>query len=486
MTTLAKLVRASAFRLAVLFLAFFALSATLVIGYIYYSTTVLLSRQLNEAIETEARGLAEQYAAGGTVRLLAAVQQRAAIAGNDLYLMTDASFRPLAGNLYGAPAEVTEAAGWYEFSFRRVDGGQVSERQALARTYVLAGGFRLIVGRDIEERRSFQRVIASALFWGLGLTIALGIAGGLIASRRLLARLDAMAATSQRIMAGDLSERIPEAGTGDELDRLALSLNAMLDRIERLMAGLKEVSDNIAHDLKTPLTRLRTRAETALRQGNSPDICRRALEQTIEESDQLIRIFNALLSIAAAEAGAARAGFAGLDAATVASDVAELYEPIAEEAGAVLKVEANGPAPLAGDRELISQAIANLIDNALKYGLPEAAGGHRGAVNGKSAKSAKSAKAAGREAPGEITVSVAASGDSVEIAVRDHGPGVPQAERERVVQRFVRLETSRSRPGSGLGLSLAAAVARLHKGELKLEDNSPGLAVRMILPARHG
>jgi signal transduction histidine kinase len=400
------------------------------------------------------------------VRLLAAVQQRSAIAGNSLYLLADAGGRPLAGNLYGAPAQVTSEAGWHEFAYRRIEGGESSERLALARSYILDEGYRLVIGRDIEERRSFERVVASALVWGLGLTIALGIVGGLAASRRLLARLDAMAVTSEAIMAGDLSERIPETGTGDELDRLAVSLNAMLDRIERLMGGLKDVSDNIAHDLKTPLTRLRTRAESALRREGEPEAYRNALEQTIEEADQLIRIFNALLSIAAAEAGAARTSFDELDAATLARDVAELYEPIAEDSNATLTVRADGPAPLYGDRELISQALANLIDNALKYGLPE------------------KAEEEGAGTPrGEIALAVARRGSAVEISVCDHGPGVPESERERVLQRFVRLETSRSRPGSGLGLSLAAAVARLHKGELKLEDNAPGLAVRMVLPS---
>lgn len=467
MTTLAKLVRASAFRLAMLFLGIFALSSILVIGYIYYATNVLLSRQLTDSIEAEAASLAEQYVAGGTVRLLAAVQQRAAIAGNSLYLIADAGGRPLAGNLYGAPADVMGEAGWHEFPYRRIEAGETSQRLALARSYLLEDGYRLVIGRDIEERRSFQRVVASALVWGLGLTVALGIIGGLAASRRLLARLDAMAATSEAIMAGDLAERIPETGTGDELDRLAVSLNAMLERIERLMGGLKEVSDNIAHDLKTPLTRLRSRAESALRREGEPEAYRNALEQTIEEADQLIRIFNALLSIAAAEAGAARTSFDELDAATLARDAAELYEPIAEDGNAVLVVNADSPAPLYGDRELISQALANLIDNALKYGLPAAGDG-----------------AGGNAPPGEVTIGVARRDGAVEISVCDHGPGVPENERQRVLQRFVRLETSRSRPGSGLGLSLAAAVARLHKGELKLEDNSPGLAVRMVLPAR--
>jgi hypothetical protein len=461
-STLAKLVRTSAFRLVALFLVVFALSATLVIGYIYYNTNVLLARQVAETIDAEVQGLAEQYRSGGIARLIAVIEQRSAAPGNSIYLVSDGRGRPLAGNLYAAPEGIETSPGWHEFVFQRFDSGVASQRLALARTFQLADGFNLLVGRDIEERRRFERVIASALLWGLGLTLVLGIGGGLLASRRMLARLDAMAATSQRIMAGDLSERIPETGSGDELDRLAQSLNEMLGRIEALMHGLKEVSDNIAHDLKTPLTRLRTRAETVLREETSPEIFRAALERTIEESDQLIRTFNALLSIARAEAGTVPSAFAALDAAAIVRDVAELFEPTAEEKGAVIHAQADAPAPFLGDRDLVSQAIANLVENALNYGLPK--------------------KAKGKEV-GDIWLKAEKRDGQVSIAVLDRGPGIPEADRGRVLERFVRLETSRSRPGSGLGLSLAAAVARLHKGKLELDDNAPGLAVTMVLPS---
>jgi len=461
-STLAKLVRTSAFRLVALFLVVFALSATLVIGYIYYNTNVLLGRQLTQTIDAEVQGLAEQYRSGGIARLIAVIEQRSASSGSSIYLVSDGHGRPVAGNLYSAPVGVDTAPGWHEFVFQRFDSGVASQRLALARTFQLANGFHLMVGRDIEERRRFERVIASALLWGLGLTLALGIGGGLLASRRMLARLDAMAATSQRIMAGDLSERIPQTGSGDELDRLAQSLNEMLGRIEALMYGLKEVSDNIAHDLKTPLTRLRTRAETVLRQETSPEAFRSALERTIEESDQLIRTFNALLSIARAEAGTVPTAFIRLDAAEIVHDVAELFEPTAEEKGAVIHVEADAAAPFSGDRDLISQAISNLVENALNYALPE--------------------KSEGKE-PGDIWLKAETRDGQVLIAVLDRGPGIPEADRKRVLERFVRLETSRSRPGSGLGLSLAAAVARLHKGTLELDDNAPGLAVTMVLPS---
>ena len=262
-------------------------------------------------------------------------------------------------------------------------------------------------------------------------------------------------------MAGDLAGRLPVAGTGDELDRLAEHVNAMLERIEALMRGLKEVSDNIAHDLKTPLTRLRNRCEQALRSPAGDTDYRAALESTIAESDELIRTFDALLMIARAESGQARDNMTEFDAAEIARDVGELYEPLADEKGLALKVDAPTAAPVRGNRELLSQALANLVDNAIKYAGPDCK------LNGE---------------PAEIAVKAGSEGDRITLTVADRGPGIAEADRGRVVERFVRLEQSRSAPGSGLGLSLASAVARLHGGELKLEDNQPGLRSIIALP----
>jgi len=262
-------------------------------------------------------------------------------------------------------------------------------------------------------------------------------------------------------MAGDLAERLPVSGSGDELDRLAGGLNQMLGRIGELMTGLREVSDNIAHDLRTPLTRLRNHAEEALRGGADECKSRAALTRTIEESDELIRVFDALLMIARAEAGADRSGVARLDLSELVASVAELYEPVAEEKGFALRVNAAPHLSLEGRRELIGQALANLVDNALKYG----------------------AAPPGEARPSEISIEARSEGENIVVEVADRGPGVPAEDRDRVLDRFVRLESARTRAGSGLGLSLVAAVAHLHGGALRLEDNAPGLRVRLTFPA---
>ena len=271
-----------------------------------------------------------------------------------------------------------------------------------------------------------------------------------------------MNTSAQGIMAGDLTRRLPVSGSGDEFDRLAEGLNEMLGRISELMAGLHEVSDNIAHDLRTPLTRLRNHAEAALAFGGDAAAYRQALEKTIEELDELINIFNALLLIARAEAGGDLGPLEPLDIGEAARSVAELYEPIAEEEGVALTVRADDGLTVRGNRELIGQTIANLVDNALKYGAPK--------------------RATPRRKP-DVVITARRAGESVVLTIADRGPGIAPADRARALDRFVRLEGSRSRPGSGLGLSLAAAVARMHGGTVELEDNQPGLRVRLTLPA---
>lgn len=466
MTALTKLFRTTTFRLSLTYFALFSAAAIIAIVYLYWNTTVLLSRQLNQTIDAELKGLAEQYRAGGRDQLVRIVAQRSRTPGNSLYLVADRNEKQLAGNLSAVSPQLWDSVGPVEFFYSRPAPGGMEQRLAFANVFRLPGGDRLIVGRDIEDRRELSRLIRSTMLWGLGVMALVGIGGGYWVSRRLLARVDNLSATTRTIMAGDLSRRLPVSGSGDELDRLAESLNSMLGRIEQLMAGMREVSDNIAHDLKTPLNRLRNRVEEALREPPDETAYRDALERTIEEADGLMKTFNALLSIARLEAGAGGDDRDSLDLSAVVGDAAELYEPVAEERGIALKVDLAGHVPVRGNRQLLGQAIANLIDNALKYGgvAPAQANGHGS----------------------EVVVRTSSHDGYAEIAVCDRGPGVPESERERVLGRFVRLEASRSEPGSGLGLSLVAAVARLHGGTLRLEDNEPGLRVVLSLPLENG
>ncbi len=461
MTALGKLLRTTAFKLTLAYLTVFALFAAFLLGYFAWTTDRLITAQITQTVDAEITGLAEQYRQAGLRRLVLIVDNRSRRPGSSLYLVTLPTGEALAGNVASLQPGTLDQTGWTETSYRRLDEAEGAERRALVRLFQLPGGHRLLVGRDLEERERVQDILVAAGQWSVALVVILGLAGGFFIIRRVLKRVDAMTGTTQTIMAGDLTGRLAISGTGDELDRLAEHLNAMLERIEALMRGLKEVSDNIAHDLKTPLTRLRNRAEAALRTAKSEADYRAALEATIEESDGLIRTFNALLMIARAESGQARDAMGAFDAAEMARDVGELYEPLADDKGLELKVEAAPPMPVKGNRELVSQALANLVDNAIKYAVPD------------------------RQAAGgvpQIVVAARPDGDRVLLTVADPGPGIPESDRPRAVERFVRLDSSRTQPGSGLGLSLASAVARLHGGELRLEDNGPGLRATIALP----
>jgi signal transduction histidine kinase len=460
-TALGKLLRTTAFKLTLVYLGIFVLFAASLLAYFALNTRRLITEQITATVNGEVNGLSEQYGQGGLRRLVIVVDVRSRRPGSSLYLVTTPSGEGLAGNVGSLEPGVLDHPGWLETNYHRLEAPEGAEHRALVRVVQLPGGFHLLVGRDLDERERLFGIVVNAGQWSLALVIVLGLIGGFFVSRRVLSRIDAMTGTAQTIMAGDLSGRLPVAGTGDELDRLADNVNAMLERIEALMRGLKEVSDNIAHDLKTPLTRLRNRCEQALRSATGEASYRAALESTIAESDDLIRTFDALLMIARAESGQARDNMTEFDASEIARDVGELYEPVADEKGIVLKIDAPAAAPVRGNRELVSQALANLIDNAIKYAGPS------GRANG---------------APAEIVVRAGNDGERIAISVADRGPGIPDVDRGRAVQRFVRLEQSRSEPGSGLGLSLASAVARLHGGELKLEDNHPGLRTTIALP----
>jgi signal transduction histidine kinase len=463
-TALGKLVRSTAFRLTLVYLLIFALYAAALLVYFALNTGRLITEQITDTVDDEIAELTEQYTMGSWRQLTTIVENRALRPGSSLYLVTAPSGQAIAGNVGSLAPGVIDKIGWSETVYRRLDERDTAEHSALVRVTQLSGGFRLLVGRDLEERARMREIVVAAARGSLALVVVLGLAGGFFVTRRVLKRFDAVTDTTQRIMAGDLSGRLPVTGIGDELDRLATSVNTMLDRIEALMRGLKEVSDNIAHDLKTPLTRLRNRCEAALRTARTENDYRAAMEGMIEESDGLIRTFDALLMIARAESGQARDNMVEFDAVDIVRGVSELYEPLAEEKGLTMRADAPEPATLNGNRELLSQALANLVDNAIKYARPEAEG-------------------SGEKVPAEIVVGARRASDRVLLTVADRGPGIPEADRTRAIERFVRLSPDLAEPGSGLGLSLAAAVARLHGGELTLEDNAPGLRVMISLPA---
>jgi signal transduction histidine kinase len=472
-TAFGKLIRTTAFRLTLAYLFLFALFAASLLGYFAWNTRRLITEQITTTVNAEVGEISDIFERRGLLGLVRTIENRALRPGANLYLVTTTTGQAIAGNVGSLAPGVMGTSGWSETAYRRLAEQDNTDHRALVHVTQLTNGFRLLIGRDLEERRRLFGIVAKAAQWSLLVVIVLGLGGGIFVARRVLRRIDAMTGTAQRIMAGDLSGRLPVGRSGDELDRLAGNLNAMLERIEALMMGLKEVSDNIAHDLKTPLTRLRNRAEEALAKSGSEAEYRCALERTIEESDGLIRTFNALLMIARAESGQARGNMDDFDGADVANGIQELYEPLAEDDGMTLRVKTEST-PLHGNRELISQALANLVENAIKYGKPLAA------VQPLSAGSA----AAGSSK--EILIEARRDGDQVLLSVTDHGPGIPASDRKHAVERFVRLEASRTQPGSGLGLSLASAVATLHGGELRLDDAHPGLSATLAIPAPAG
>ena len=469
MTAFGKLIRTTAFRLTLVYLFLFALFAAFLLGFFAWNTRHLITEQITTTVNAETGEISDIFGRRGLRGLVLTIENRALRPGANLYLVTTPAGQAIAGNVGSLAPGVMASTGWSETAYRRLDDQDTANHFALVRVTELSSGFRLLIGRDLEERRRLFGIVAKAAQFSLLVVVVLGLGGGIFAARRVLRRIDAMTGTTQRIMAGDLTGRLPVGRSGDELDRLAGNLNAMLERIEALMMGLKEVSDNIAHDLKTPLTRLRNRAEEALAKSRTEAEYRAALERTIEESDGLIRTFNALLMIARAESGQARGNMDDFDAADVARGIHELYEPLAEDDGMTLRVQVES-APLHGNRELISQALANLVENAIKYGKPD------GIVQ------PLNAGAAAETDRKEILIEAKRVGDRVLLSVTDRGPGIPVEDRKHAVERFVRLEASRTQPGSGLGLSLASAVATLHGGDLRLDDANPGLIATLAIP----
>ncbi len=447
-----RLFRTQAFRIVLVYVFLFAISVTAIIGFTYWNTRRALDAQTDETIQAEITGLSEQYQRQGVQGLAYIISSRSSHAGQSFYLLADSNFRRIVGNLDSWPT-TTKVGDFVEFEYESRTDNVSERRQARGRIFSLTGGYQLLVAQDVHERYLTDRFFTTTLPWTVFLMLVLGLIGGAFFSRNLLTRLDSINRTSEEIMAGDFSRRVPVSRANDEFDALAVNLNRMLERIERLMKGVREVSDSVAHDLRTPLNRLRNRLEAALKQvegsGNTSEI-----DAAILETDRLISTFNAILLIAEADAGVVRETMSPIDLSTIAEDVGEFYLPVAEEKGIRLEIAPSGIAMVDGNRSLISQALANLIDNAIKY----------------------------TPSSGSVRVSVGDTSRGIELSVSDTGPGIPAAERAHVIERFVRLEESRNSPGTGLGLSLVAAVARFHDAELSLEDNNPGLRARLVFP----
>jgi signal transduction histidine kinase len=429
-----------------MYMVVFSTSVLLLLGYIYWSTAGYMVRQTDATTEAEVVGLAERYDHTGLVGLTALISERMARDPRSpvVYLLTDPNFQPLLGNLPRWPKGTEPKSGWLSF---RLEDNRLSDGKghaARARIFKLRGGFNLLVGRDVHELENIQQLIVTTLAWGLAITVVLALLGGTMISRGFLRRIESINDTCREIIYGDLSRRIPVRSSDDDFDQVAGNLNNMLDQIESLMAGVRQVSDNIAHDLRTPLARLRNRLET-LREQVTEDGPGELLDLAVAEADGLLVTFKALLRIGQIESGSRRAEFGKIDLAALLRDVTELYEPLADQKGQRIELKLSAAEPIRGDRDQLFQAFANLLDNAIKY-TPD---------------------------KGRIQVTL----ENLQVSVADNGPGIPAEARDKVFQRFFRLEHCRSTPGNGLGLSLVAAVGSLHSARIRLEDNAPGLRV---------
>ncbi|MCP1198112.1 cell wall metabolism sensor histidine kinase WalK [Notoacmeibacter sp. MSK16QG-6] len=472
---LPAMLRSTATRLSALFVLLFMACAMVLVFYMTALSARMMASQTRATIDEEVAELADVYRRGGLPRLIRTLDRRSRQPGAYLYLVAGQDGRILTGNVEALDPDLLDREGWTRkpFAYLRygdsqaIRSGELNLRallegddahHAMAQVFMLPNGMAMLVGRDLGEPERLRDITRQAIVMALAI---MGLGSLLIwyfVGRRGLRRVEKVSVATDRIMAGDLSQRLPVTSAGDEFDQLSSGINIMLGRIGELNEGLKHVADNIAHDLKTPLTRIRNRAEAALANHDDPEATRLALEQTIAESDQLIRTFAAILRISRLEAGNSIDDRTAVNLTEIAADVCELYEPAADEAGGTLSCDVGQePLMVRANRELIGQAIANLVENALRHGVPE-------------------------EGPIAIDIRLEKEEGKAVLTVADNGPGVPAAERNRVTERFVRLEESRTRPGSGLGLSLVKAVAQFHEGRLVLEDNAPGLAARLCLP----
>ncbi|MGE4481120.1 sensor histidine kinase [Acidocella sp.] len=447
------LFRSAGVRFALVYAAVFGLSAFVLAVALWYSTLSLLQNQVENAIHNDSQALMEHERLGGLASLETAINDRLASSSDPdgIYLLVDASGAKLMGNLDQWPAGLDQNNVWYELPVARRGVDSV----ALLKVKALPDGMRLLVGRDMRARLELRNVLRAGLIWAVSLMIALGIGGALLIRSLFRRTIRKISITTSAVARGDITRRVAVSGIGDEFDDLAGAINEMLDRIARLMDGVKQVSNAIAHDLRTPVTRARTRLEDAALHATTKEEMQAAIDRATQDLDGIVAVFEALLRISEIEAGSRRAAFAPLDLAPVLMDLDELYSAVAEEKQIVLRTEVAGPLPVLGDRELIQQAVVNLLDNALKFSAPQTL----------------------------VVFSAKLADGVVQIVVADRGPGIAEKDLARATERFFRAESARSTAGSGLGLALVMAVAQLHNGTLHLHDNHPGLRAVISIPA---
>jgi signal transduction histidine kinase len=446
-----RIFRTTSFRLTALYTAVFAASVAAILGVLYWATTGYTARQLDESLAAIVAQLTEDYPNDPPTEIASDIDQSLKADPNNpgFFLFQDQAGRHLAGNLPVMPP----IAGPQDLTIPVPGHDDKRDLRGLGK--ILPDGAFLLVASDRSALEDLRTLWLHGLGWSLLATAILGVGGGLLVSAGVLRRVDVINRICLRIMEGDLTQRLPGRETGDEFDRLTDIVNTMLDRIEALMEGLRQVSTDIAHDLRTPLGRLRQRLEGAVLKSRSTGEYEQAVEGAIAEADHLLAVFNALLRIARLEAGNRRQGFVRCDLAALTTAMVEVFQPTAEDGGQSLRWTNAAPVEVIGDADLLSQMIANLIENALRHTPP----GSRI----------------------DIAVVCLPSGRA-ELSIADDGPGIPADLRDKVFQRFYRLEQSRHTPGNGLGLSLVAATAQLHRVTITLSDNRPGLKVSLLFP----
>jgi signal transduction histidine kinase len=448
---LPRLCRTSSFRLTLLYAALFSASAIVLFGVIYWSTSFYMTGQLDAAIDSDYAELQQAFRNAGTKDVAALIEDRVRDmpAGPMFYLLEDPTGEVLAGNLPALPMRT----GTFDTVDPQPEPHRRDQRVLRARGAMLGDSDYLLVAIGARQRDEMEELILRAFGWSFLVTLVLAFGGGIVLSGGLLRRIETISRTTREIMAGHLSRRVPTRGTDDEFDHLAASLNAMLERSESSMRAMRQISNDIAHDLRTPLTRLRQRLELAQRKAGTAAELRAAVEVSIGDTDAILSTFGALLRIAQIESKAVKAGFAELDFSELLRTVVEVYQPMADEKNQVLSADIAPGLRTVGDGELLTQMLANLLENALRHSPT-------GAV---------------------IRVRAIAAEHDITVVFADNGPGIPPGEYGNVFRRFYRLEASRTTPGSGLGLSLVAAIASLHEIPVEFEDNRPGLRVTLRL-----